>query len=156
MFLEEVAFLRAFFRLREDFRTLFGHQNGVFKLRRQSTIPCANGPVVFLVERRETGLLIDHRFDSKTKPWQQSFLSRSLIGDVRYVGILVESFPKAMAHILFDDRKAATVGERNNGFSNQTYGAAWKDRVNGGVEAIEGTLSHRAGIVADVANQKSF
>ena len=91
--LEPVSLLWPVLRLREDFRTLFRHEQRVFELRGQLPVACAHGPSVLFVECGIPFADVDHGFDREAHARMESFLAGLARGIVRDRRFLMEPRP---------------------------------------------------------------
>jgi hypothetical protein len=88
---EPMTNARSVFRLSQDLRSSFGHENRMFELGGQSAIPCAYCPIVFGVEFGKASSCVDHRFNRKAHAWKQPLLTALAVREVGDVGILMKS-----------------------------------------------------------------
>lgn len=140
----------------QDFRTLFGHEHGMLKLRRCLAILGANRPTIILVESRVTTAHIDHGLDGEAHPWHQAVDAALAIGKVGDRGIEVKLASKAVSHIFTYNGEPAVLGLRNNGLTNGGNVAARRKRVDREVHTVKCRLRDTSFILADFTDQERF
>lgn len=94
--------LRTRLSSRQNFRPIFGHQNGMLKLRGQSSIARPDSPTVVLIQPGEPGSCIDHGLNRKAHAGQYALLPRLAIGEMRHIRWLVKGLAQAMPDIFTD------------------------------------------------------
>jgi len=118
-----MAYLGAIFALGKNLGAGLGHEDSVFELGGETSVPGSYGPVIFGVEFRESGTGIDHRFDGKAHACEESVLLAFSIWEVGDVRVLMEATPESVTDVFANDRKPPLGRFRDDVVTNDAYGA---------------------------------
>ncbi len=139
---------------RQTFKTVFGHQEGLFKLRRQGSVS-GNGRPLIIQNDQLMPPQIDHRLygEDHTRHQLHAFAPIAEVGDLGgFMKIESHTVPNKFPHY----RASLALCMSLNGPTDISHRIARLDHLHSGFEALSGNLDDFDGIFSRGADEEGF
>ena len=128
----------------------------MLELRGKATVSGSNGPAIGCIRFCEPCSRIDHGLNGEAHSREETFLTTFPIGEVRNVGILVESSSQSVPDVFANHGESPSICFCDDVIPDNAHGAAWRQCFDRSIHGIKCALCHRAGLFGDLTDQERF